>query len=196
MFRFCLLLCIFIVLIGCQPPEKTQETPGNGDQTQEPTISSVWSYASRTEGYDMLGVQESKEWLNKNKDKFDIPESTDYRLLMGTGLPKFTDAILITKDDDGNIRVGFDREEQVTPKTPKGTQELVFDGYLSAGESRQWLSNNGYEVIETTSGIQIKKERPGHSINTKLDGNVIGYPLPEGRTLIVSNGKIYVSDEK
>ena len=86
--------------------------------------------------------------------------------------------ILIAMDPKGNRRV-------LVREQPGNGINKAPDGYLSADESRQWLTNNGYEVTDTASGIQLKKESPGHSINAKLGDNVIGYPLPEGRTLFV-----------
>lgn len=136
MFRFCLLLCIFMVLIGCEPTEKSPEPPGNSGQTQEPqqppdepTVEAPGSFPNRTKAYEMLDVQASKEWLSKNK--FTVTEIDDNTVLVQgnyvfgnmttevkveihkgkRGLAPISSSLirslLITDDDEGNIRVGF-----------------------------------------------------------------------------------------
>ena len=137
MFRFCLSLCIFMVLIGCQPNNGNQQKspePGNESHTPvspsepERTLEYLRSFAGRTENYDMLGVQESKDWLRKNE--YTVTEiDDDTRLIQrnyvsgnitkkdkitiskgGGGLSSI-EGTAFTEDDEGNIRVGFFREE-------------------------------------------------------------------------------------
>lgn len=130
MFRFCLLICIFIVLIGCQPPEKPPEPPepGNGSHkpVQPPELEpepkpEPNSFAFRTQNYDMLGVQESKEWLSKNCTITEIDDDTlriqrndvPGRVSVSKGSRYFISlsGAAIIEDDDGNMRVGFFREK-------------------------------------------------------------------------------------
>ena len=78
---------------------------------------------------------------------------------------------------------------------------IVPDGYLDEKESLQWLSNNGYEVVNTKSEFSIKKEEPNYNFNPKLSHeNATGVEyrirLPEDVRLLYQNGKIYISDEK
>ena len=133
MFRFCLSLCIFIVFIGCQPnngdPPQPPE-PGNtpvepAPPSSDPGNGEDLTFEVRTEAYDMLGVQESKDWLRKNHYTVTKVDSDTYLIqrnyvsgnvtrkektrVQGRGLAS-TEGTAFTKDDEGNIRVGFARK--------------------------------------------------------------------------------------
>lgn len=114
--------------------ETSKKTPEPGNEPHKPVLPSepertleyLRSFAGRTENYDMLGVQESKDWLSKNK--YTVTKIDDDTLLIqrnyvsgnitkrekirisSSGLSS-TDGTAFTKDDEGNIRVGFFREE-------------------------------------------------------------------------------------
>ncbi len=129
MFRFCLSLCIFIVLIGCQPAEKPPEPSGNDDQKSTkvevtdpvgPTEGEdTKEFLERTKAYNMLGVQESKDWLRDNSE-YTGTEIDDNTLLIQKNGAKITmsketrglasiEGTVLTDDHKGNIRVGFFR---------------------------------------------------------------------------------------
>lgn len=148
-------LCMVCLTVGCNPPPEQQN--GNTDSTdkvnpsqvetpQDPvdderTLEYIRSFAGRTEDYDMLGVQESKQWMRKHKftvtdkgnnyaiqrnyvsgrikkrNKVTIPKggrsltSIRSRKIPGDIDPIKDISIIFTDDDEGNIRVGFYREE-------------------------------------------------------------------------------------
>ena len=126
-----------MVLIGCQPNNGNQQkTPEPGNEPHKPVLPSepertleyLKSFAGRTANYDMLGVQESKDWLSKNE--YTVTEIDDDTLLIqqnyvsgnitkkpkiriskGSGGLGVIGGTAFTEDDEGNIRVGFFREE-------------------------------------------------------------------------------------
>ena len=74
---------------------------------------------------------------------------------------------------------------------------IVPDGYLDEKESLEWLSNNGYEVVNTKSEFSIKKEEPDYYYNPNISQeNATGVTyireLPERVSLLYQNGKIYI----
>ena len=90
------------------------------------------------------------------------------------------------------VSVGGDRRI-VDDNTP-----IVPDGYLGEKESLEWLSENGYEVVNTKSKFSIKKNK-SIDISPSLKGTTnfkYSYELPEGVTVLYQNGKIYISNEK
>ena len=127
MFRFCLSLCIFFVLIGCQPTQKSDH-PGNDNQAHEPrtapeptSLEDIRSFDNRTKNYNMLGVKKSKNWL---RDKgYTVTEINGNAFLIEKNGKEMTtiekgsrahysvEETLFTHDDEGNIRVGFFHEE-------------------------------------------------------------------------------------
>ena len=115
-----------MVLIGCQPNNGNQQKPPEpGNEPHKPVLPSepertleyLRSFAGRTEKYDMLGVQESKDYLSKNK--YTVTEIDDDTLLIlgkitvskGSRFLCAEGGTAVTEDDEGNIRVGFFREE-------------------------------------------------------------------------------------
>ena len=97
-------------------------------------------------------------------------------------------------NDNGWKGVSIGGDRRIVPdNTP-----IVPDGYLGEKESLEWLSENGYEVVNTESKFSIKKE--GRiDIEPKIEGATdlkYSRELPEGVTVLYQNGKIYISDEK
>ncbi|MDE0553088.1 MAG: hypothetical protein OXI24_02645 [Candidatus Poribacteria bacterium] len=83
---------------------------------REPTLE-YRSFAGRT--YELLDVKASKEWLNENG--YTVTENPDdtlqiagnrVSLIVSKGFRHFNliNGVLITEDDEGNIRVGFSRK--------------------------------------------------------------------------------------
>ena len=74
------------------------------------------SFAGRTENYEMLGVKASKDWLSENG--FPVREIDDDTLLINEVIrvskgSRYLISVkggTIIEDDEGNIRVGFFRE--------------------------------------------------------------------------------------
>lgn len=102
--------------------------------SSERTLEYLRSFEGRTENYDMLDIKASDAWLSRNN--FTVTEIDDNTVLVQgnyvsrnmtteveikihkgkRGLApirgsRMTRSLLITDDDEGNIRVGFGREE-------------------------------------------------------------------------------------
>lgn len=63
---------IIAFIVGCNPTPKPNGKPDQNDKPDPPIVklpppkTDLNSFISRTENYDMLSVQESKDWLRKN----------------------------------------------------------------------------------------------------------------------------------
>ena len=138
MFRCCLSLCMLIVFIGCQPNNEDPPRQRKPIQTStrptetERRLEYLRSFAGRTENYDMLGIQESKDWLRKNKYTVtevggstllfeqnyvsgNLKQQPEAKISKGfkgiVSVKGITKDAYLTKDDEGNIRIGFSRKE-------------------------------------------------------------------------------------
>lgn len=113
---------LFVVAanLGCK---SNNNTPGSsaGQTTPPPPTppeEDQDSFAVSTKNYNMLGVQESKEWLLQNTDKVTITDIGNNTLLIqgnlkitvsrGSGFTVNMEGTVLAEDDEGNIRVGFD----------------------------------------------------------------------------------------
>lgn len=195
-------ICTVTFLFGCDTPGP--KPPGTNLVTKTEQWEDFVSGHKDVLGYDVLSVSASEAWIEKHTNDIDIPEQIAFGKPYHVTAKNSTDflkapftsymMILIAMDPKGNRRV-------LVRKWNKSGNEInkAPDGYLSAEESRQWLSNNGYEVTDTASGIQLKKERPGYRFAPKISsrdaqGATVLYGLPEGVTVLIKNGKIYVSE--
>ena len=192
-------ICAVAFLFGCQPPGPTPTERWESDLRVYKDVL----------GYDVMSVSASEAWIEKYKDDdyIDIPEQIAFGEPYHVAAKRPADLlkppfisymmILIAMDPKGNRRV-LVRERpgnEINNSPPGNGINNPPDGYLSAGESRQWLSDNGYEVTDTASGFQIKNDSTGYEYGPIDAATVVG-SLPEGVTLIKFNGKIYISDKK
>ena len=71
------------------------------------------------------------------------------------------------------------------------------DDYLDEKESKQWLTDNDYQLSKDTDGrFILQKQRPGFHMNRKLGGTTIGMQLENGVTLSLIDGKIRIKIKK
>lgn len=138
-------IIIIVFIMGCNPTPKPEEKsdpndktsspivkPSPSNQTDPPIVKSSPpkldpdSFILRTKNYDMLNVQKSKDWLQRNYWTVTYSGNTiiiqrDYKSGNVTDRRKFTmsedgrgmisiSGTMFTTDDDGNIRVGFFRK--------------------------------------------------------------------------------------
>lgn len=122
-------IIIIAFIMGCNPTPKPEGKSDPNDKTDSPIVKpsppklDPNSFIPRTKNYDMLSVQESKDWLQKNYWTVTYRGNTiiiqrDYKSGNVTDRSKFTmskdsrgmvgiSGTMFTTDDDGNIRVGF-----------------------------------------------------------------------------------------
>ena len=136
---------IIAFIMGCNPTPKPGGKSDLNDKTDPPTVKpspsnqtdpptvkpsppklDPNSFIPRTKNYDMLSVQESKDWLRENYWTVTYSGNTitiqrDYKSGNVTDRSKFTmskdsrgiisvSGTMFTTDDGGNIRVGFFRK--------------------------------------------------------------------------------------
>ena len=144
-YKTILTIAIIAFIMGCNPPSKPDGKSDLNDKTDTPTVKTspsnqtdtpivesfppkldLDSFILRTKNYDMLSVQESKDWLQNNYWTVTYSGNTiiiqrNYKSENVTDRSKFTiskdsramiskNNAMFTTDDDGNIRVGFFRK--------------------------------------------------------------------------------------
>lgn len=125
-------IIIIAFIMGCNPTPKPERKSDPNDKTDPTIVRSsppkldLNSFIPRTKNYDMLNVQDSKDWLQKNYWTVTHSGNTiiiqrNYKSGNVTDRSKFTmskdgrgmisvSGTMFTTDDDGNIRVGFFRK--------------------------------------------------------------------------------------
>ena len=144
-YKMIVTIIIIAFIMGCNPTPKPEGKSDLNDKTDPPTVKpspsnqtdppivkssppklDPNSFIPRTKNYDMLSVQESKDWLRKNYWTVTYSGNTiiiqrNYKSGNVTDRSKFTmskdsrgmiakNNAIFTVDDNGNIRVGFFRK--------------------------------------------------------------------------------------
>lgn len=136
-FLIILALAAGLVIIGLNLKTSEDTPPVNGEsgtteqpETPDPPKPDYDSFAYRTKAYDMLSVEKSKDWLRENH--YTVTDSGDEHIIQRnyvSGNEKDTSkfkiskgfkgkyaafhvsGVMLTTDDDDNIRIGFFRDE-------------------------------------------------------------------------------------
>ena len=191
-YKIIAMIIIMAFIVSCDGP-----TPDDRPQQLQPTEEKLqpteekWnSWLKGKIGFEVLSAIDSAKWLKEHQSKISMPANlsfTEEHIVVEQPFRnKFT---TITVDHNGKYRVlaigGF----------IYGLDPL--DDYLDEKESKQWLTDNDYQLSkDTDGGFILQKQRPGFSMNRKLGGTIIGMSLENGVTLSLIDGKIRIKIKK
>ena len=172
---------VVYLIVGCNGTSDKENTPPD-PPTPEARWNS-WLKLQEVTGRKVLSVTGSQQWINENRSRISMPTKLSFleqHLVMEE--PFLQQMTMITVDHNGKYRVVT--KESTLPRVP--------DGFLDEEASKQWLSEKGYQV-NPKSDVPIKKVRPGYRFAPRISRSAtVLYGLPEGVTLLIQNGKIYI----
>ena len=129
-----IIIAFIVVMSACEkqePPgpngkvDLPPEPKGNVD-SPPPELTKLRSFEYRTKNYDMLSVQESKDWLRKNYWTIiysgntirlqrnyvseNVTDKSNFTISIDSRAMNSISGTLFTTDDNGKLRVGFFRK--------------------------------------------------------------------------------------
>ena len=139
-------------------------------------------------GYEVLSVTASEAWIEKHRDEISIPNQIKFGEPHIVSELPFIGTMIAVDPNDKRIVI-----HTLPPGIPPGP---FLEDHLDEEESKQWLTDNGYQLSKDTDGMLIlQKQRPGFRMNRKLGGKIVGMRLEDGVTLSLINGKIRIKKD-